>query len=107
MREVKPTFSNIKLKNSGRDSIYLRRLNKEQQAVSGSYSKKVGENVYLLNFTGLDYEILVHRCEGESEYNEMTFRENDDGPMYWCEGCGFVLGNGEAMAIRLYEAPFS
>ena len=38
---------------------------------------------------------------------ELTFRENDDGPMYWCNSCGYVVDNGVAMAIRLYEAPFA
>ena len=88
-------------------SVYLRRLSTaELQSNNGYYDKKVGENVYLVKHNGLNFELLVHLCDGTSEYHEMTFRENDDGPMYWCEGCGFVLGNGEAMAIRLYEAPF-
>jgi hypothetical protein len=71
------------------------------------WEKKIAENVYLVKYTGIDNEMLVHHCEGKGHYKEMTFRENDEGPMYWCEGCGYVVDNGTAMAIRLYEAPIS
>jgi hypothetical protein len=74
----------------------------------GPYSeKKIAENVYLVKYEAFEYEILVHHCDGNSYYKEMTFRESDEGPMYWCEGCGHVVDNGTAMAIRLYEAPIS
>jgi hypothetical protein len=74
----------------------------------GDYTeKKVAEDVYLVKYSSFDYEMLVHHCEGKQYYKEMTFRENEDGPMYWCEGCGYVIDNGTAMAIRLYEAPFA
>ena len=88
-------------------STYRRVLDRDElNSKPRYYDKKIGEGVYLVKHTNLNYEVLVHLCNEDSAYHEMTFRENDDGPMYWCEGCGFVLGNGEAMAIRLYEAPF-
>ena len=86
---------------------YKRQPSLDEQSSKGPYYKtKVAEKVYLVKYAHLRHEMLVHHCDGNTYYKEMTFRENDDGPMYWCEGCGFVLGNGEAMAIRLYEAPF-
>ena len=71
------------------------------------WEKKIADRVYLVKYAGIPEEMLVHHCEGKEHYKEMTFRENDEGPMYWCEGCGYVVDNGTAMAIRLYEAPIA
>jgi hypothetical protein len=65
-------------------------------------AKKIAEDVYLING-----DILVHQCTGESFMKVMQLRESDDGPMYWCDGCGYVVDDGVAMAVRLYEAPFA
>ncbi len=52
--------------------------------------------------------MVAHKCPKFPEgLKELTFRENNDGPLYWCSECGYVVENGVAMAIRLYEAPFA
>ena len=90
------------------NTVYQRTVSLEERQTLDNYSeKKVAERVYLIKYNTVECEMLVHHCEGKGHYKEMTFRENDDGPMYWCEGCGFVLDDGTAMAIRLYEAPIS
>lgn len=90
------------------DRVYKRKMSEEELRQAQNFSsKKVAENVYLVKYLHVDYEMLAHKCERNTWYKEMTFRENDEGPMYWCEGCGFVLDSGVAMAIRLYEAPIS
>jgi hypothetical protein len=91
---------------NARSDVYHRIPSKAEKL--GDYTeKKIAENVYLVKYSTIEYEMLVHHCDGMPHYKEMTFRENDEGPMYWCEGCGFVVDNGTAMAIRLYEAPIS
>jgi hypothetical protein len=47
--------------------------------------------------------MLVHHCEGKTWLKEMTYRENFDGPNYWCGGCGYELPDGIAMAVRMNE----
>jgi hypothetical protein len=50
--------------------------------------------------------IVCHYCDGPAGMEGsrmMLLRENDDGPMYWCTGCGYVLDDGVAMAVRLNE----
>ncbi len=90
------------------DVTYQRTISEEERRTTDNFSeKKIAERVYLVKYNTVPHEMLVHHCEGIGHYKEMTFRENDDGPMYWCEGCGFVLDDGTAMAIRLYEAPIS
>jgi len=49
---------------------------------------------------------LRHDCVGDTWMGIMSLRENDEGPVYWCNNCGHTLENGEAMAVRLYEANF-
>jgi hypothetical protein len=65
-------------------------------------AKKVAEDVYLICDN-----VLVHRCVPDGWYKTMTLRESDEGPMYWCDGCGYTVDEGVAMAVRLYEAPFA
>ncbi|KKN92455.1 hypothetical protein LCGC14_0209460 [marine sediment metagenome] len=89
------------------DTVYQRVPSKEETQKTESSVKKIAENVYLVKYNTVPHEMLVHHCEGREDYKEMTLRENNDGPMYWCEGCGFVLDKGIAMAVRLYEAPIS
>jgi hypothetical protein len=88
------------------NTVY-KRIPSDSEELEEYSERKITENVYLVKYATWASEMLVHHCEGNQYYKEMTFRENDDGPMYWCEGCGFVLDNGIAMAIRLYEAPIS
>jgi hypothetical protein len=71
---------------------------------SHSGQKLIAPGVYYLEAT----ESVAHRCPKFPEgLKELTFRENDEGPLYWCNGCGYTVDNGVAMAIRLYEAPIS
>lgn len=44
-----------------------------------------------------------HKCKGEEWLTEMVFRDNNEGPMYWCMGCGHTLDEGISMAVRLNE----
>ena len=51
-------------------------------------------------------EVVCHYCDGKEGMQGsrlMISRENDDGPMYWCTGCGYTLDEGVAMAVRLNE----
>jgi hypothetical protein len=50
-------------------------------------------------------EIVCHYCDGDRMQGSrmMISRENDDGPMYWCTGCGYTLDEGVAMMVRLNE----
>ena len=66
---------------------------------------KIADGVYAqeVGYNGIK---LLHECyEGEWMYS-LTLRENEEGPLYWCAQCGITIDNGEAMAIRLFEAPF-
>jgi uncharacterized Zn finger protein len=67
-------------------------------------AKKIAENVYLL-----DNEIVAHSCPTIQPqwFKKMILRENDEGPLYWCEECGYVLEKGVSMAVRLYEVPIA
>ena len=66
--------------------------------------KKIAEGVYLLEYPKKSIPLLVHQCEGIGEwYKEMKFRDNFDGPNYWCVGCGYELPDGIAMAVRMNE----
>ena len=67
--------------------------------------RKIADEVYAEE-AGYDEIKLFHECnEGQWMY-ALTLRENAEGPLYWCEGCGKTIDNGEAMALRLYEAPY-
>ena len=92
----------------GWNRTYKRKPTSEELKEMADYSeRKIAENVYLVKYGSIEHEMLVHHCEGNEYWKEMTFRESDEGPLYWCEGCGFTIDNGIAMAIRLYEAPYA
>ena len=70
--------------------------------------KKITENVTLEVYDDAigGGEIVCHYCNGEAgvEGSRMMLRrENEDGPMYWCTGCGYTLDEGVAMMVRLNE----
>ena len=65
--------------------------------------RKIADDVWLLSYRSLKKPIPVHICEGCDWFKVMKYRENFDGPVYWCEGCGYVLPEGLAMAIRVNE----
>jgi hypothetical protein len=65
--------------------------------------KKIADRVYILSYPGMNKPMLVHHCPGNTWFKEMTYRENFDGPNYWCRGCGHVLPDGIAMAVRVNE----
>ena len=47
---------------------------------------------------------LVHMCEPPlHKFAQIVLRENEEGPLYWCTGCGYTLDKGVSMAIRLNE----
>lgn len=51
-------------------------------------------------------EVVCHYCDGEAGMQGsrmMISRANEDGPMYWCTGCGYTLDEGVAMMVRLNE----
>lgn len=76
---------------------------------------KIAENVYLLPYIEgvmqpghdwiqkYDNTRPYHKCPGQEYLTEMVFRDNNEGPMYWCIGCGFTLDEGISMAVRLNE----
>ena len=68
--------------------------------------KKITEDVSIETYDeSFDYaEVVCHNCDGDGEPGRlMILRENEDGPMYWCTGCGYTLDEGVAMAVRLNE----
>lgn len=80
---------------------------------------KIAEDVYLLPYKeGVNqpghehiqkYEKTrpYHKCREQGWLTEMVFRDNNEGPMYWCIGCGHTLDEGVSMAIRLNEVEIS
>jgi len=64
---------------------------------------QVAENVYICDHTYCSSRHVLHECSNEETMHNMILRDNEDGPMYWCEGCGYTLIEGEAMAVRLHE----
>jgi hypothetical protein len=70
--------------------------------VSGE--KLIAEDVYIIDDV-LDREapVVGHLCPDNGFLTEMTLRENESGPMYWCRGCGYILEEGLSMAVRLNE----
>lgn len=69
--------------------------------------RKIADEVYVQDEDRPGYHaILIHECEEGEWMHRLTLRENEEGPMYWCEGCGDTIENGEAMALRLYEADY-
>ena len=76
---------------------------------------KISENVYLVQYAEAKeqpgHEFIqeyigtrpYHKCKEEEWLTEMVFRDNNEGPMYWCIGCGFTLEEGVSMAVRLNE----
>ncbi len=75
--------------------------------------KKVMKDVYISDDppgANVSVEVgrPVHYCEGTPDacwYSIMVLRDNEDGPLYWCENCGYTIEGGAAMAIRLNEVP--
>lgn len=65
--------------------------------------RKIAEGVYLLNYGSIERGVVVHLCEGCDWFKVMCYRENFDGPNYWCPGCGYELPEGLAMAVRMNE----
>jgi len=72
-----------------------------------SFKKKIKDRVWLYEYKPFkgtkDLIELRHECENDGWTGLMTLRDNEEGPVYWCCNCGYTLGNGEAMAVRLYE----
>jgi len=67
--------------------------------------KKIAENVSLETYLSGDI-IVCHYCkgrDGRQGSRMMLLRENEEGPMYWCTGCGYTLDEGLSMAVRLNE----
>lgn len=64
--------------------------------------KLIADGVYLIDRMG-DIPVVAHRCINSSWLKEMTLRENETGPLYWCPSCGYILEEGLSMAIRLNE----
>ncbi len=69
--------------------------------------RKIAQSVYIEDKDSTQFDTkLLHECEEGEWMYALTLRENAEGPLYWCEGCGDTIENGEAMAIRLYEADY-
>lgn len=76
--------------------------------------KKITEDIYEItpfeeerpgSFWKLGVERhLMHMCEPPlHKFAQIVLRENEEGPLYWCTGCGYTLDEGVSMAIRLNE----
>ena len=70
--------------------------------------KKITEDVSIETYDDSmqEADIVCHYCDGETGMEGsrlMIRRENENGPMYWCTGCGYTLDEGVAMAVRLNE----
>jgi len=65
--------------------------------------KVVADGVFILEKGIHGEESVQHQCPGRDRASQMTLRENEDGPLYWCKGCGYILEEGVSMAIRLNE----
>ena len=68
--------------------------------------RKIADQVYAQDRYYPEEILLLHECEEGEWMHHLTLRENAEGPLYWCVGCGATIENGEAMAIRLYEADY-
>ena len=72
--------------------------------------KKLTDNVFVEQYScghGIDdVDLICHYCDGQEgvqKSKQMLLRDNEDGPMYWCIGCGYTLDEGVAMMVRLNE----
>ena len=70
--------------------------------------KTIAQDVTIETYNyGLDTaEVICHYCDGKEGTQGsrlMISRENEEGPMYWCTGCGYTLDEGVAMAVKLNE----
>ncbi len=76
--------------------------------------KKLSDDVYEItpfdveedvgDETGFRNRHLVHMCAPPlHKFAQIVLRENEEGPLYWCTGCGYTVEEGVAMAIRLNE----
>ncbi len=71
--------------------------------------RKIADQVYAEEHEYLNYPVevnLLHECDEGQWMHKLTLRENAEGPLYWCDGCGATIENGEAMAIRLFEVEY-
>lgn len=68
-----------------------------------SGTKVIADGVYLIDKAVEGVSVVAHMCHDEEWLHEMTLRENEEGPLYWCTGCGFILEEGISMAVRLNE----
>ncbi len=67
--------------------------------------RKLSDDVWLAALF-MDNDLPYHRCNQEEPWlTEMALRESEDGPLYWCPGCGYSPDEGISMAIRLNEVP--
>jgi len=71
--------------------------------------KKLADDIY--EITPFEEEgsekHLMHMCTPPlHKFSQIVLRENEDGPLYWCTGCGFTVDDGLSMAIRLNEVDF-
>ncbi len=70
--------------------------------------KKIAEDVTIETYDDSlgNAEVICHYCDGKEGMKGsrlMISRENEEGPMYWCTGCGYTLDEGVAMAVKLNE----
>ena len=65
--------------------------------------RKLSEEVWLAALFENE-DLPYHKCHIDKPWlTEMALRESDDGPLYWCPGCGYSPDKGISMAIRLNE----
>ena len=59
----------------------------------------VWERIYRRD--GWQRTVLLHDC-GEGDAKAPMLRD-EVGVRYWCGACGYIVGDGESMALRLNE----
>ena len=67
--------------------------------------RKIADQVYAEEYDYNEVKLL-HECDEGQWMHYLALRENEEGPLYWCSSCGKTIENGEAMALRLYEANY-
>ena len=71
--------------------------------------RKIADEVYVEEYGyhyGHEDIRFLHECDEGQWMHHLALRENEEGPLYWCSSCGKTIENGEAMALRLYEANY-
>jgi hypothetical protein len=69
--------------------------------IESTHCRKITDEVWLAAMFK-NKDMPYHKCKQDEPWlREMTLREWEERPMYWCEGCGYIMPDGVSMAVRL------